>query len=39
MVLQLLDYRGQMDVHGDFPASKSRAEKEKDGDDILEEQM
>jgi hypothetical protein len=27
-----------MDIHGYSPASKSRAEKEKDGDDILEEQ-
>jgi len=26
-----------MDIHGYSPASKSRAEKEKDGDDILEE--
>jgi hypothetical protein len=28
-----------IDIHGYSPASKSRAEKEKDGDDILEEQM
>ena len=28
-----------IDIHGYSPATKSRAEKEKDADDILEEQM